>query len=66
MQDRREQDRREKGGRGEGRGEGRQPTHHFLMQKVFFHVKSDNIKSLHVINIWDFGLFTEQDVSDKK
>ena len=37
-----------------------------LEQKSIFHVKSENIKSLHVINIWDFGLFIEQDISDKK
>ena len=41
------------------------PTHHFLEENVF-HVKLENIKSLHVINIWDFGLFIEQDMNDKK
>ena len=48
MQDRREQDRRERGGQG-GRGV---PTHPpFPGAKILFHVKSENIKSLHVINI---------------
>ena len=32
---------------------------------VFFHVKSEKIKFLHVKNIWDLSLFLEQDLSDK-
>ena len=39
------------GGKG-GRKPPSPPPHHFLEQKIFFHVKSENIKSLHVINIW--------------
>ena len=35
-------------------------------KKIFFHVKSENIKCLHVDNIWDFSLFIEEDISDKK
>ena len=49
-QDRRERETRRGGGPG----------------KFFFHVKSENIKSFHVMNIWKFGLFIEQDISDKK
>ena len=41
------------------------PTHHSL-EENFFHVKLENIKSLHVIKIRDFGLFIEQDINDKK
>ena len=39
--------------------------HYFLEEKFFFHVKSENIKVLHLINIWDFGLFIEQDMWQK-
>ena len=55
-------------GKGGQRGREHQPPspHYFLEQNVFFHVKLKNIKSLHVINICDFGLFIEQDKSDKK
>ena len=45
---------------------GRQAPHHFVEQKCFFHTKSENIKFLHVSYMWDFSLFIEQDVSDKK
>ena len=45
---------------------GRQHPHHFLEQKNFFHVISENITFLHVKNIWDLSLFIEQDISDKK
>ena len=55
------QGRREKGGQ-----EGRQSPHHFLVQKSFSHVKSENLKFLHVNKMWDFSLFIEQDISDKK
>ena len=43
-----------------------QPTHHFLEQKKFLHLNSENIKFLHANNMWDFSLFIEQDRSDKK
>ena len=32
----------------------------------FFDVKSENIKFLHMKNIWGLRLFIEQDISDKK
>ena len=38
-------------------------------KKKFFHVKLENkifVKLLHVNNMWDFSLFIEQDVGDKK
>ena len=31
-----------------------------------FHAKSENIKVLHVKNIWDLSSFIEQDISDNK
>ena len=40
--------------------------HHFLKQKLFSHVKLEDIKFLHVNNTWDFSLFIEQGISDKK
>ena len=40
------------------------PPPHFLELNVFSHVKSE--KFLHVNNMWDFSLFIEQDISDKK
>ena len=43
----------EKGGRG-GEG-GRHTPHHFLEQEIFFLVKSENVKFLHVNNMWDFS-----------
>ena len=49
--------------RGSGGG---QPPYHFLLQNIFFHLKSENINVLNVKNMWDFSLFIEQDVSDKK
>ena len=33
---------------------------------IFFQVKSENIKFLHVKNIWDLSVFIEQALSDKK
>ena len=42
------------------------PPHHIQDQKIFFHVKLGNIKFLHVSNMWDYSLFIEQDLSDKK
>ena len=48
------------GKEGPGGGKGLAPG------KNFFHLKSENIKSLYVMNIWNFGLFIEQDISDKK
>ena len=33
---------------------------------MFFLVKSEKIKPLHVSNMWDFSLLIEQDISDKK
>ena len=42
------------------------PPRHFVEQKFSFHAKSENIKLLHVNNMWDFSLFIEQDISDKK
>ena len=41
------------------------PTHHFLEQKKIFRVKLENIKFLHVKNVWDFVLFIEHNISDK-
>ena len=41
-------------------------THHFLERKFFFHVKSENMKFLHVNNMWDFSLFIEKGIGDKK
>ena len=40
------------------------PPPHFLELNFFSHVKSE--KFLHVNNMWDFSLFIEQDISDKK
>ena len=37
-----------------------------LEQTLFFHVILENIKFLHVKNIWGMSLFIEQDISDKK
>ena len=37
-----------------------------LEKKNYFRVKPVNIKFLHVNNMWDFSLFTEQDMIDKK
>ena len=34
--------------------------------KAFFYVKSENIKFLHMKNMWGFSLFIEEDISDKK
>ena len=48
-----------------GKG-GLQPPHHFLEQTCFLYVTSENIKFLHVNNMWDFSLFIEKDTSDKK
>ena len=41
----------EKGGRGGG---GHTP-HHFLEQEILFLVKLENVKLLHVNNMWDFS-----------
>ena len=35
-------------------------------KKIFFQLKSENINFLNVNNIWDFSLFIEHDISDKK
>ena len=35
-------------------------------KKFFFHMKLENIKFLYVNNKWDFSLFIEQDMIDKK
>ena len=64
------QGRRERGGEGAG-GDASPPPpppppRHFVEQKFSFHAKSENIKLLHVNNMWDFSLFIEQDISDKK
>ena len=37
-----------------------------LEKKNYFRVKPVNMKFLHVNNMWDFSLFTEQDMIDKK
>ena len=60
------QDRRERGGWGGDRG--RQPAPHYFVEQnnFFFYVKSEDVKFLQVNNIWDFSLFIEQDMSDKK
>ena len=42
------------------------PSSPFTGASFFFHVKLENIKFLDVNNIWDFRLFIEQDISDKK
>ena len=43
----------------------KQPTQHFLERKKIFLLKLENIKFLHVTNMWDFSSFIEQDISDK-
>ena len=53
----------EKGGPG-GSDSPLLPAPHFLELNVFSHVKSEMF--LHVNNMWDFSLFIEQDISDKK
>ena len=55
----------------QGRRERRQgalatPPPPFPGAKYFFHVKSENIKVLHVKNIYDLSAFIEQGISDKK
>ena len=42
------------------------PSSPFTGARFFFHVKLENIKFLDVNNIWDFRLFIEQDISNKK
>ena len=55
---------RERGGRG---GNSPPPCPTISWSKnVFSHVKSENLKFLHVNNIRDFSLFIEQNISDKK
>ena len=50
---------------GGGGSRGQPPT--ISWSKIFFfHVKSENIKFLHVKNIWDLSLFIEEDISYKK
>ena len=39
--------------------------YHFLQQIFFFYLKSENRKSLHVSNMWDFSLCIEQDMVAK-
>ena len=41
-------------------------SHLFLQQHFCFYVKSENTKFLLVKNMWDFSLFIEQGISDKK
>ena len=43
---------------GKAGGKGSPSPHHF-MEQFFLHVKSENIKFLHVNNIWDLNLFIE-------
>ena len=43
-----------------------QPHPPFPWENYFSLVISENIQSLDVKNMWDFSLFIEQDVSDKK
>ena len=43
-----------------------QPHPPFPSENYFSLVISENIQSLDVKNMWDFSLFIEQDVSDKK
>ena len=38
----------------------------FSAAKIFFHLKSKNIKFFNAKNMGDFNLFIEQDISDKK
>ena len=40
--------------------------HHFLEQNFFFPGKIGKHNFLHVNTMWDFILFTEQDMSDQK
>ena len=42
------------------------PPHHFPEEKKIILLNMENIKDLHVNNMWDFSLFDEQDISDKK
>ena len=41
------------------------PLRHFRA-KIFFQLKLENIKFLHVNNMWDFSLIVEQNISGKK
>ena len=50
-------------GRREGTGGASRPT--LSWSKIFFHLNSENIKFVHVKNMWDFSLFIEQGLSDK-
>ena len=60
--------RREKGYRIWGGGTGVEVpgAHHFQEHNLFFDVKLGNINFLYVNNMWDYTLFIEQDLSDKK
>ena len=53
----------EKGGQGRCTST---PPAPFPGAKILFHVKLENIKFLHVNNMWDHSLLIEQDLSDKK
>ena len=55
----------DKGGTGGG-GDASHPHPPAPFPHLFFDVKMENIKFLHVNNIWDFSLFVEEDISDKK
>ena len=55
----------DKGGTGGG-GDASHPHPPAPFPHLFFYVKLENIKFLHVNNIWDFSLFVEEDISDKK
>ena len=56
--------RERKAGGGRGAALPRLPP--FSAANVFFHVNPENKKFLHVNKMWDFSLFIEQDISDKK
>ena len=49
-----------------GRGERSPDSPTIFWSKIFFHVNLENIKFLHVNKMWDFSLFIEQNISDKK
>ena len=42
------------------------PSPNHSIEKKNFHAKLESINFLQVNNIWDFSLFTEQDISGKK
>ena len=56
----------EKWGGGRGQGWVAPAPSPFLGAENSFHVKMENIKFWYENNMWDFSLFIEQDISNKK